>query len=278
MPSNEKKNTEITWNPKNVFSGTAWFYAHYRPNYPDEVIDLLRKRFKLSNKSRILDLGCGTGQIAFQIAKYVSEVIAVDPQEDMLKEGQKLTENNGISNIKWIIGESGDIPRISSHIHGIDLTVIARAFHWMDKEQILKDLYKITKLDGGIAIISDSGPRDGQMIPWKETIDQLVKKWLGEQRKAGTQGTYSHPTKRFETTLRESEFRDLEHADFNIERIWTIDQIIGYLYSTSSSSIPVLGESKEPFEAELRVRLKELDPTEQFREQVKVNVLMVWKR
>ena len=279
MSANEKKNTGITWDPKNVFSGTAWFYARYRPNYPDEVIDLLRKQFKLSNKSRVLDLGCGTGQIAIQIAQYVSEVIAVDPQEDMLKEGQKLVDIRGVFNIKWILGESGNIPRISSHINDIDLTVIARAFHWMDKEQTLKDLYKITKADGGIAIIyDDSGPRDGSMIPWKETVDQLVKKWLGEERKAGTQGTYSHPTKRFETFLLESEFRDLEFVGFNIERIWTIDQIIGYIYSTSYSSLPVLGGRKEPFEAELRVSLKELDPTEQFKEQIEVNVLMVWKR
>lgn len=171
-----------------------------------------------------------------------------------------------------------DIPRISSHIKDIDLTVIARAFHWMDRVRTLKDIYKITTADGGIAIISDSGPMDSPMIPCKETIVQLVKKWLGEERKAGTQGTYSHPTKRFETSLLESEFRDLEFAEFNIERIWTIDQIIGYIYSTSYSSLPVLGGRKEPFEAELRARLKELDPTEQFKEQVKVNVLMIWKR
>lgn len=278
MSTNEKKNIGITWDPKNVFSGTAWFYARYRPDYPDKAIDLLRKKYKLSNKSRVLDLGCGTGQIALQIAKYVSEVVAVDPQEDMLKEGQKIADTRGMSNIKWILGESGDISRISSHIKDIDLTVIARAFHWMDREQTLKDLYKITKLDGGMAVIDDSGPRDGPMIPWKETIDQLVKKWLGEERKAGTRGTYSHSTKRFETTLLESDFRGLERANFDIERTWTIDQIIGYIYSTSSSSIPVLGGRKEPFEAELRVRLKELDPAEQFREQVKVNVLMVWKR
>ena len=43
MSANEKKNTRITWDPKKVFSGTAWFYARYRPNYPDEVIDLLKK-------------------------------------------------------------------------------------------------------------------------------------------------------------------------------------------------------------------------------------------
>jgi len=278
MSANEKKNTGVTWDPKNVFSGTAWFYARYRPDHPIEVINILIEKFKLFNRSRVLDLGCGTGQITLQIAPYVSEVIAVDPQEDMLNEGQKLANTRGISNIRWIVGESGDLPRISGYINDIDFTVIARAFHWMDREQTLKDLYKITKFDGGIAVIDDGGSRDGPMVPWKETITQLRKKWLGEERKAGTQGTYTPPTKRFETYLLESTFSDLEVAGFNIERIWTIDQIVGYTYSASASSIPILGRNKEPFEAELRARLKELDPTGQFREQVVVSVMMAWKR
>jgi len=278
MPDSEKDNIRITWDPKNVFAGTAWFYARYRPGYPDEVINLLRERFGLSEKSRVLDLGCATGQIALKIAPYVSEVIAIDPQEDMLKEGQELADTKQIANIKWVLGESGDLPRISAHIGDINLTVIARAFHWMDRGQILKDLYKITKSDGGVAIINDSGPKDGLTLPWKEIIDQTVRRWLGEERKAGTKGTYSHPTKRFETILQESEFRDLEFVDFKLEKSWSIDQIIGYLYSTSSSSLPVLGDRKELFEADLRVSLRELDPTEQFKEQVEINVLMVWKR
>ena len=278
MPDSEKDNIRITWDPKNVFAGTAWFYARYRPAYPDKVINLLRERFGLSEKSRVLDLGCGTGQIALKIAPYVSEVIAVDPQENMLKEGQELADTKQIANIKWMLGESGNLPRISVHIGDINLTVIARAFHWMDREQILKDLYKITKADGGITIISDSGPRDGLTLPWKEIIDQTVRRFLGEERKAGTQGTYSHPTKRFETVLQESEFRDLEFVDFKLERIWSVDQIIGYLYSTSSSSLPILGDKKEQFEADLRRRLVELEPAGQFKEQVEIDILMAWKR
>jgi hypothetical protein len=142
----------------------------------------------------------------------------------------------------------------------------------------LKDLYSITQADGGVAIIQDSGPRDGPTLLWKEIIDRTVKHWVGEQRKAGTEGTYSHPTKRHETVLQESQFRDLELMDFSLERIWSVEQIIGYLYSASSSSLPVLGDRKEPFEADLRKRLRELEPTGQLKEQVKINVMMVWKR
>jgi hypothetical protein len=53
--------------------------------------------------------------------------------------------------------------------------------------------------------------------------------------------------------------------------------MIGYLYSTSSTSIPVLGDKKELFEADLRRRLLSLDPGGLFNEEVTTQVLMVWK-
>jgi hypothetical protein len=63
----------------------------------------------------------------------------------------------------------------------------------------------------------------------------------------------------------------------NTKRTWTIDEIIGYLYSLSSSSIPVLGDKKEPFEADIRRRLTDIEPSGVFEEEVTTEILMAWK-
>ena len=278
MPRNRNSLPKPTWNPDNVFAGTARYYARYRPAYPDEVITLLRYKFRLNKDTRVLDLGCGTGQIALKLAPCVSEIIALDPQEEMLREGKAAAASLNISNITWLKGESGNLPHLTAQVGDIHLTVIARAFHWMDREQTLKDLFKITLPGGGVAVISDSGPMDGAMLPWKEVILQTVKKWLGAERKAGTEGTYSHPKKRFEAFFKESEFFNYESISFQLERNWTLDEIIGYVYSSSLASSPVLGDKKDPFEAELRGRLKEIEPAGQFPEPVTINVMLVWKR
>jgi ubiquinone/menaquinone biosynthesis C-methylase UbiE len=278
MPDNKKIRAKPAWNPDNIFTGTAWFYQRYRPGYPDEVFSLLRDKFGLNEDSKVLDLGCGTGQVALNLAPYVSEIIALDPQEEMLQEGKAAAKSSDISNITWLKGESGRLPDMAAKIGKINLTVIARAFHWMDKEQTLKDLYKITFSGGGVAIIADGGPTDGEMLPWKETIQQTVKKWLGEERKAGTEGTYSHPKKRFEAFLKDSKFSKYEEVSYAIERNWSLDEIIGYMYSTSLASPPVLGDKKDAFEADLRERLLEIEPAGRFREPVKTNIMMVWKK
>ena len=277
MPDNKKIRSKSAWNPENVFTGTAWYYARYRPSYPDEVIALFREKFGLNRKSRVLDLGCGTGQIALKLAPHVSEVIALDPQEEMLHEGKSAATYRGIYNITWLKGESGSLPHLAAQIGEINLNVIARAFHWMDKEQTLKDLFRITVTGGGVAIISDSGPYDGEMLLWKEAIQQTVKKWLGPERKAGTDGTYTHPVKRFETFLEESEFRNYELASFRQERVWSLDDIIGYMYSSSLASPPVLGDKKASFEADLREKLLKIEPSGRFKEPAITNIMMVWK-
>jgi ubiquinone/menaquinone biosynthesis C-methylase UbiE len=271
------------WVTDNLFCGTATYYSRFRPGYPPEVFDLLVDKFSLDKTSRVLDLGCGTGQIALKIAPLVHEVIAIDPQEEMLREGKLLASKNRIASINWYLDESADLPLLSGIIGEIDLAVIARAFHWMEKKQTLRDLYTITRPGGGLAIISDTGPRDAPLNKlksasnWKAVIDDAVRYWLGDVRKAGTKGIFTHAPKRFEDFLKESQFHRLETVKIESKRNWSIDGIIGYLYSTSFSSIPVLGDKKEPFEADVRQRLEDIEPSGVFEEEVRTEILMAWK-
>jgi len=55
-------------------------------------------------------------------------------------------------------------------------------------------------------------------------------------------------------------------------RRWTTDEIIGYLHSTSSSSVPVLGEKKEPLK-EMYGPLGIVEPGGVFQEQVTTTIL-----
>jgi hypothetical protein len=207
----------------------------------------------------------------------VSETIALDPQEDMLEQGALLASERGISNIKWLLGESRDLGALGRNIGCVDLTVIARSFHWMSREQTLNDLYRITKAGGGVAVIVDSAFGRGSRPRWKAVIDETIKHWLGEERKAGTGGTYSHPTKLHEIVLQESAFRHFESVSIRSERVWSIDQLVGYQYSTSYCSLPVLGAKREMFEADLRRRLKEVEPSGLFEEHVTIEAMMAWK-
>ena len=251
---------QTQWNSKDVFNGTAYYYARFRPNYSDDVYNYLIDKFKLNkDNSIVLDLGCGTGQIALKIANNVAKVYAIDPQEDMLKEGEVLAGENNIENIDWLVGQDKDINNLLSS-KNITLTTMGRSFHWMNREQVCEDLYKLTTTNGGIAIIGDSKMKSGNM-EWEDVRNSVIKHYLGENRKAGTSGTYNHPTKLHEDVLKDSSFGNVEIKHINFKRIWTIEQIIGHCYSTSFCSVQLLGDKKALFENDLRKKLLDLNPS-----------------
>jgi SAM-dependent methyltransferase len=267
-----------TWDSQNVFALTARYYARYRPYYPEEAIALLIEKFNLNSDSQVLDLGCGPGHLALQLAPHVARVVAVDPLEEMLLEAHHTARQKSLANIEWICGESGRLMELAPRIGQVDLTVMGRSFHWMDRGKTLKELYSMTLSTGGIAILGESGSRDDVSTPWREIIWGTVKRWLGEERKAGTTGIYTQPDRNHQTLAKESPFRNVEVVRIDLERTWNLDEIIGYLYSTSWASIPVLGEKREPFENELRQRLMECEPSGRFHETATVEVIMAWKQ
>nr|MDT0665574.1 SAM-dependent methyltransferase [Micromonospora sp. DSM 115978] len=62
---------------RELFAETAWYYARFRPGYPQAFVDDVVRRFRLDGTGRVLDLGCGTGQMAFPLARHVGEVVGV---------------------------------------------------------------------------------------------------------------------------------------------------------------------------------------------------------
>lgn len=47
-----------------LYRGTAWYYDRYRLPYPEAMLADLVRRAGVSGQGRLLDLACGTGQLA----------------------------------------------------------------------------------------------------------------------------------------------------------------------------------------------------------------------
>ncbi|WP_175989457.1 hypothetical protein [Bacillus sp. Marseille-Q1617] len=53
---------------KGLFEGTAGYFSKYRPLYPSFLVRFLVNRFSLNGEKRMLDLGCGTGQLTIRFS------------------------------------------------------------------------------------------------------------------------------------------------------------------------------------------------------------------
>src|SRR5436309_15943530 len=82
-------------------------YQH-RPPYPDAVFDLLAGL--IAGEPRVvLDLGCGTGDVARPLAPRVARVDAVDIAPAMLAQGRALPGGDH-PHLRWILGSAETAP------------------------------------------------------------------------------------------------------------------------------------------------------------------------
>src|ERR671929_652442 len=88
------------------YAGAGWYYAEYRQRVSTEFIMLLAARLGWTRAERVLDLGAGPGQLTLLAAPLVAEVVAVEPEPDMVAEGERRARELGVANVTFIAGSS----------------------------------------------------------------------------------------------------------------------------------------------------------------------------
>ncbi|MDH6108192.1 SAM-dependent methyltransferase [Kitasatospora sp. MAP12-15] len=250
---------------RELFSGTAHYYARYRSPYPADLLDGLTAPFGLGAGTDVLDLGCGSGQLGLPLSRTGCTVWAVDPDPDMIAEGVRTQADGEYGTVRWILGR-GETVR-SAGLPELRLCTMGASFHWMDRELVLKTLDEMIEPQGGVALVSGSASifsKSGAVEgAWLDVTREVVTEFLGPQRRAG-RGTYSHPKRGHEEVLLDSAFRRLETSRFTATRLLSVDEVVGQQLSTSYASPVQLGERMGEFRAELTRRLLELNPGDGF--------------
>jgi SAM-dependent methyltransferase len=238
------------------YAGAGWYYAEYRDRVSAELIALLAEQLGWSTRYRVLDVGAGPGQLSLLVAPFVAEVVAIEPEPDMLAEGERRAEMAGIGNVRFVAGSSDDLPALQSPLGMFCAALMGQSFHWMvDKDRVLEDLSAmIDEADGVIAFVT---PRRIS-IPDELRAAQDVTREILERHLVNVPPG-PHPNGRhdpFEEILRRSSFPRIE----KIERIYetrmrpTIESILGHEY-TISHVLTRLGGNRGAFEREARAAL-----------------------
>ena len=139
---------------------------HLRPFYPEETFSLLAGLCDPKCR-RVLDVGCGTGEIARRLAPCVDAVDALDLAPAMLAKG-KVSLGGGAPNLRWILGEAESAAVNPPY----GLITAASSLHWMEWSVVLPRFEEILTPDGVLAIVFEhaSGPPE----PYGNRLGKLI--------------------------------------------------------------------------------------------------------
>lgn len=182
--------SEIDWKAESRrFDGVAGPYHTYRPGYPTALIDAIVERTGLTESSRILEVGSGTGKATELFARRGYSIHCIEPGVNLMA----LAAHN-LQRFFQVSFSLTDFERWPLHIAGFDLVVSAQAFHWIAPHVKYAKAASALKADGHIALFwnfhpvpaepvfaaldavyRDRAPDMAKPVPWQTTAKERKK-------------------------------------------------------------------------------------------------------
>ena len=130
-----------------IFDSNVIDYDRLRPKYVEEMYKKIFEYANINKDSKILEIGCGTGQATERFLKTGANLLAIEPGEKMASfctEKFNENENFKIINTTFENAELGESQ--------YDLVFSATAFHWVDEKIGYKKILDILKKNGAVAL------------------------------------------------------------------------------------------------------------------------------
>jgi ubiquinone/menaquinone biosynthesis C-methylase UbiE len=145
---------------------------------PDEVLITLGLNSKINNAA---EFGCGYGTFTIPAAKIIKgEIFALDIEPDMIEITQKRAKKQELNNVKTILR---DFVTDGSGLkdENVDFVMLFNILHADNPDKLLREAYRILKLNGTLGIIHwnydpktprgpamEIRPKPEQCIEWAE--------------------------------------------------------------------------------------------------------------
>ncbi len=182
----------------------------------------------------------------------------------MLAEARRQASAAGIDDITWLAAPA---ETVSSDLGRFRLVTIGRAFHWMQQEEVLRRCRAVLAPGGALAIGGDGGSVWSGTLPWQQATVEVVRRWLGPERRAGGGIFAAHETP-WSDVLAPAGWVYRHEREHRVRHVWTVETIAGLLYSSSFCRRDYLGDRVAAFEEDLRRTLLALAPADRFEQEI----------
>lgn len=200
---------------KDLFAEQASEYAQYRFGYPKTFIQSLAAL--PGQKELAWDAGCGSGQASVGLVNFFKRVLATDISAAQIEHAFQHPK------IQYQVSAAEDsgLPDAS-----VDLITAAQAVHWFNIEEFYREVKRVLKPGGAIAIWCYPLPAS------QPAIDEVIHSFYHHVLK----GCWSPRVKLVEEGYRHLPFpfQEIPIAPFTVKTNWTYADILGHLSSWSA--------------------------------------------
>jgi SAM-dependent methyltransferase len=250
----------------------ADFYSKYRRGYDAAVIDWLTRTVAL-DRGVVVDLGCGTGQLAIPISVCARAAIGVDPETGMLARAAAIAAERGRANIAWMIGSDRDLGALGALLGegAIAAIVIGNAIHLMDHERLFAAARPLLRADGAVVVLANGMPLWQQASAESRAVRTTLEGWF-ETTLASMCGTDRASRQQYAAALTAAGFTRVEEVVLSeYEEELDLEYVVGHLYSAIPADQLPPPDQRPGFEERIR---QALHPELSFKEHVKVSALL----
>jgi SAM-dependent methyltransferase len=258
-----------TWDDT-VFKGTARYYRQGRKPYAQGLAPALAEHLGLDGRGRLLDVGCGPGSVALCFAHLFEGVVGLDADPDMVAEAERAAIAEGVATASWIRMRAEELP---ARLGTFRVVTFGQSFHWMDRPRVAATVRDMLEPGGAVVQVDlwhTRPPGDDQQggpypaVP-EAAIDELRRRWLGPHRRAG-QGFRDTSPNDEDTVFRQAGFASEEIVVVPDNRFLTrsVDNVVAWVLSTSSTAPHLFGDRVEEFVGDLRQILLDVSPEGRF--------------
>ena len=142
-------------------------YVNYPP-YAPEVCQVLAGLIQ-DEPRVVLDMGCGTGDVARTLAAFVERVDAVDPSAAMIEVGRARAGGHR-PNITWVCQSAEEF----AYADRYSLIVTGASLHWMDWYTVMPRMAAALSDRGYLAIV---GGRGIDTAPWVDDLNRIIPEY-----------------------------------------------------------------------------------------------------
>jgi SAM-dependent methyltransferase len=243
------------------YATAAAHYLRGRPPYSAQLPDVMGAELGLDGTGTLVDVGCGPGVLAVQLAGLFETVIGIDPEPAMLTEARRHAAAHGVT-ASWIEARAEDLAALE--LPAARLVTFGQSIHWTDRQPVLAMVHELLEPGGSVALIAPavehgSPPVDPLAPPIPhDRIEALLGSYLGWSR--------SPRVDTYETSLEQSPFgrSHVAFAPGRADIVRTTEEVVSGYLSMSFAAPDRFGDRLAAFLADLRAVLAAVSPAGRF--------------